>query len=160
MTRPLRAWWAGRSLREQRLLIVMTALAALVLAWLLVIRPLGDALALARERHAQAVVRLAETRAHADRLAGLGGGRPAAPAEPIHLFLSRSASDAGFRPNRVQPTGPNEATLAFDAVRPQAFFGWLSLAESRGLRIQRLNAVPNRDQTVSVEVGFEREGGR
>ena len=37
------AWWDTRSAREKRLLLVLAALLVLVLAWLLVIRPLGDA---------------------------------------------------------------------------------------------------------------------
>ena len=38
----LALWWRERSLREQRLLLVMLGLLVLVLGWLLIIRPLGD----------------------------------------------------------------------------------------------------------------------
>ena len=43
-------WWRTRTLREQRLLLALAGIAAIVLAWLLVVRPLGDALSEARER--------------------------------------------------------------------------------------------------------------
>jgi len=51
-------WWRERTLREQRLLLVMFALIALALGWLLVIRPLSDALDAAQTRHAEAVTAL------------------------------------------------------------------------------------------------------
>ena len=66
-------WWATRSTREQRLLAVMFGLIALVLVWLLVVRPLGDALDRAKQRHNAAVLALAEARARSNP----GGARPA-----------------------------------------------------------------------------------
>ena len=77
-----RVWFEGRSLRERRLILVMLALAALTIAWGGVIRPLGDALASARTRHADAVIRLGETRARVEaaRLVTRdGAGRLASP---------------------------------------------------------------------------------
>jgi general secretion pathway protein M len=59
----LKTWFEGRSLRERRLLLVMAALAVLTLLWAVIIRPVGDGLSSARERHADAVMRLGETRA-------------------------------------------------------------------------------------------------
>ena len=53
----LRAWFAGRSLRERRLILVMVALLAVTIVWGLVIRPVRDGLSSTRERYADAVVR-------------------------------------------------------------------------------------------------------
>ena len=44
MNESLKLWWRTRTLREQRLLVAMFAVLAVVLAWLLVIRPIGDSL--------------------------------------------------------------------------------------------------------------------
>ena len=68
-------WYRGRSLREQRLILIMGTLFALVFLWLLVIRPLGDALAGAKARHAEAVIERAEARAAACRSASRRRGR-------------------------------------------------------------------------------------
>ena len=67
-----RAWWRLRTPREQRMLLAMGALLAVTLAWLLVVRPIDDALADARARHARAVITHAEalTRALGDARRG------------------------------------------------------------------------------------------
>ena len=73
-----RIWYVGLSLREQRLIAVMAALFLIVFVWLLVLRPLGDALADARERHDEAVLARAQARAQAEALGALrtsGGAR-------------------------------------------------------------------------------------
>ena len=85
----LRAWFDGRSLRERRLLLVMTALLVLVILWAGIIRPVGDGLSSARGRHADAVVRLGETEAAVEAIhAELG---------PIEILVT-SAGISGFVP--------------------------------------------------------------
>ena len=59
----LKLWFDGRSLREKRLLLVMGALLVVTLLWGGLLRPLGDGLSSARERHADAVIRLGEAQA-------------------------------------------------------------------------------------------------
>ncbi len=86
MSESLALWWGARSARERRLLLVMLALAALVLGWLAVVRPLADALDAPKARHGAAVVALA-------RGAGARRGRPAARAPG-------AADAAGRRPGR------------------------------------------------------------
>src|SRR4051794_7130327 len=90
------AWWQLRSRREQVLLAIMFALALLTLAWLLVIRPLGDALASARERHAAAVVALAEARGQAQAIVRIEGRRTAPLEGPLLPIVSAAAGEAGF----------------------------------------------------------------
>ena len=96
----LDAWWRLRGRREQVLLAIMLVLAAITLMWLMVIRPLGDALAEARERHGRAVVALAEARSQAGAIARLEGRRTA-PLEgallPLRLAIGWLGLDArGF----------------------------------------------------------------
>ena len=101
----LSAWWATRSIREQRLLAVMFGLIALVLVWLLVIRPLGDALDRAKQRHNTAVLALAEARARSNP----GGARTGAtPPLPLDALISRTAADAGFTAARVTGGGADD----------------------------------------------------
>ena len=159
MNESLKLWWRTRTLREQRLLIAMFALLAVVLAWLLVIRPISDRLSEARERHGAAVLALAEARTQAEAIGTLQEQRPAALGAPLDSILNRSAADAGFPVVRVEREGIKQATIVFESVRPQAFFGWVSQMEGRGLIVERLTAQTNSDQTLGVEITFRARGG-
>ena len=147
------SWFRSRTLREQRLILVMLGLAAMVLAWLLVVRPLGDALAAARERHGAAVIALAEARAQAAEIARLEQQSPAAPGGPLDSVVARSAAEAGFQLSQVQAGPEGSVTLAMDSARPQAFFDWVAQLEAaQGLVVERLNARANGDRTIAVEL--------
>jgi general secretion pathway protein M len=153
-------WWRERTLREQRLLLVMFALLALLVGWLLVIRPLSDMLDSARQDHDAAVVALAEARGRAEVARRMQDDRSASAPVPLDGFLSRTSSEAGFTGARIVAQGPARATLALDAVRPQAFFAWLRLMERRGLVVDSLRARANPDRTVAVEGAFRARGAR
>jgi general secretion pathway protein M len=160
MSESLKAWWRTRTLREQRLLLAMFGLAAVVLAWLLVIRPLEDALSRARERHGEAVLRLAEARAQAATITRLEQAPVSALPGPLDSLLSQSATEAGFTVTRVEPDGPGRATIVVQAARPQALFAWVNQVENRhSLIVERMNATTNADQTIAVTVAF-RGGSR
>ena len=160
MNERLFLWWRTRTLREQRLLLVMFALLAVVLVWLLIVRPLNDALAEARERHGEAVVALAEAKAAAEAIERLQSARPARLTAPLDALLSASAGDAGFAVTRVEGSGPNRATVTIAAARPQALFGWVEQMErSHGLIVERLQATTNSDQSLAVEITFRARGG-
>jgi general secretion pathway protein M len=160
MTASLAAWFRSRSAREQKLILAMLALAALVLAWLVVVRPLGDALAAARERHGAAVVALAEARSRSETIGRLEKSRPPALVEPLAEALSRAAAEAGFPLSRIEPEPTGAVTLAFAAARPQAFFAWVEAMErGRGLIVERLTATSNSDRTLSVQVTFRARRG-
>ena len=156
----LKSWWRTRTSREQKLLLAMLGLAALVFAWLLIIRPLGDALSRARERHGDAVLAVAQARAQARAITGLRRTAPAQLTMPLDSLLNQSATEAGFPVTRVEREGVNQATITIQPVRPQAFFAWVSQMEGRnGLIVERLTANTNSDQTLQVTVTFRaREG--
>jgi general secretion pathway protein M len=158
MTPTIRSWWAGRTLREQRLLLAMLGVAAIVLAWLLVIRPLGDPLSEAKERQSAAVLGLADVRAQVAAIERASNAAPASLGAPVDVVLSQSAVEAGFPANRIERNGVNQATLFVEAVRPQAFFGWVAQMEGRGLVVDRMSATANADQTLAVQVSFRARG--
>jgi general secretion pathway protein M len=154
-------WWRSRTPREQRLLLVMFGLLAVVLAWLLVVRPLGDALSAAKERHGAAVVALAEAKARAAAIGEAQGSRPSVLSGPLDALISQSATEAGFPVTRLDREGAGRVTLVVSAARPQALFGWVNEMESaRGVIVERLKASANSDQTLSVQVTFRARGGR
>ena len=153
-------WWRERTQREQGLLLVMFALLALVIVWLLVIRPLSDTLDEAQRRHDAAVISLAEARGRADAARRTQSERSASAPVPIDGFLSRTSSEAGFTGARILAQGPARASLALDAVRPQAFFAWVRLMERRGLVVDSLRARANPDRTIAVEGAFHARGAQ
>ncbi|HTU13349.1 MAG TPA: type II secretion system protein GspM [Allosphingosinicella sp.] len=149
------SWWRERSLREQRLIQVMLGLAAIVLGWLLVVRPLLDGLDAAKTRHAAALVALGDARARATP-----GAAPGAPAAgPVDALVARTANEAGFANARITSQGADRAGVAVDAARPQALFGWVARLEQSGLRVERLTARANSDRTIAAELTLRR-GGR
>lgn len=152
MTAPLRALWLARTPRERRLLAVMLALVALVLAWLLILRPLGDMLSAARERHGNAVAALAEARAQAAAIGALERHKPIGMDGPIETGVAAAAAEAGFQLSGLQTEGPGRVSLAIGAARPQALFAWVARLEARGYVIERLSATSNPDRTLSAQI--------
>jgi general secretion pathway protein M len=157
MTARLAAMWKARTRRERWLLGIMLALLAFVLAWLLMLRPIGDMMSSARERHGRAVAALAEARAQAGVLKTLERGRARALPGPLEVVVGRAASETGFQLSRLDPQGPDRIALAIPAARPQALFGWVAQMESsHGLVVDRLSATANSDRTLSAEIVLRR----
>jgi general secretion pathway protein M len=142
-------WWATRSERERWLVGAMLVLAVVLLGWLLVARPLSDALDAAKMRHGDAAVALAEARARARPAAG----GPAASG-PVDAIAVRTAAAAGFPGARIAGQGPGRAVVSLDAARPQALFAWLAQMEQQGLVVERLRVQANQDRTVSAELSL------
>jgi general secretion pathway protein M len=159
MSARLRALWLARSERERWLLGLMFALAALVLVWFLVLRPLGDMLSAAEQRHGEAVAALAQARSQAAAIAALERRRPDETAQPVETAVAASASDAGFQLSALQSEGPGRVSLAIGAARPQALFGWIAVLEERGYVVERLSATSNPDRTLSAQLLLRRRGG-
>lgn len=155
----IQSWWRLRSPREQRLLLVMLAMFAIVFAWLGVIRPLGDRLADARGRHERAVLAVAAAREQADLIAAMQRAAPPPQGLPVSELVDRAAKEAGFSAAAVTPEGPTRASVSIGAVRPQAFFGWVAELQRRhGLIVDRLSARTNSDATLAVELSVRGRG--
>ena len=158
MSARLVALWLARTPRERWLLGVMFALLLLVLVWFLVLRPLGDMLSEAKERHGEAVAGLAEVRAQAAAIAALERSSPAPIEGPIDSAVSAAAATAGFQLSQLQPEGPGRVSLAIGSARPQALFGWIAGLEAQGYIVERLNASSNPDRTISAQIVLRARG--
>lgn len=159
MSARLKALWLARTPRERWLLGIMFALIALVVAWLLVLRPLGDMLSAAKERHGNAVAALAEARSQAAAIAALERSRPARLEGPIDMAIAAAASQAGFQLSQLQPQGPGRVAIAIGAARPQALFGWVAGLEAQGYVVERLTVSSNPDRTLSAQIVLRVRGG-
>ncbi len=158
MSERIKVLWLARSVRERWLLGVMLALVALVLVWLIILRPLSDMLSAARERHGEAVAALAEARSQAAAIAALERERPAPFAGPIDAAVAAAASAAGFQLSGLQPQGPGRVSLAIGAAKPQALFGWIGALEAQGYIVQSLSVSSNPDRTLSAQIVLRARG--
>jgi general secretion pathway protein M len=152
-------WYRVRTVREQRLILIMSGLLAAVFLWLLVIQPLNDALAFARARHADAVIERAEARAQAEALRGLRRTGGPALSQPVESLIARSAAQAGFQLSRIQPEPGGGVSIGIEAARPQALFAWVSQLEREGAIVSSLSATANADRTVAVQASFRGKAG-
>jgi general secretion pathway protein M len=147
---PLELWFSGRTLREQRMLMIMAALLLAVVVWLGVVRPVLGWRAAAAERAAAAAVTLAEVRAS---VAVVGPARPAAkaPAEGLEPLIRRSAEAAGLEVvTAMSPSG--KLGFKLSRARSGPLFAWLAALEAdHSLIVCSLGVVENADATLNVE---------
>lgn len=157
MTAALKSWWHARAMRERLLLAGTGVLALLIFGWLLLLRPQAAALDRAHDRLDGTVARLAEVRAAVRRIRAAGRATASAT-QPVDAVVGQSAVAAGLTVARIE-TSADGVTLAIDAVRPPALFGWLAgLEQETGIGVRRFSAQRNEDSTISVQMLLGRGG--
>lgn len=154
-----RTWWSGRSPRERWLLLAMFALLGVMILWLGIVRPIGDGLQRARQRHQAAVIAHGEVLAKRDALRTLLKTRPAPLDAPLETVVRESAGEAGFSFASLNAENADRLTLTIANARPQALFGWLAGLEARGVLVERLAVRDNPDPTLNVDLTLK-TGGR
>lgn len=147
-------WWRERSLREQRLLLVMAALLAVTILWIGLYMPLRDGLSETRERHQQAVVRLGEVRAQAAALRAVGraAGQPGA----LAAIVTQAAGDAGFADATVAPQGDRRVSVSIPSARSASALAFFAGLEHSGLVVERFSARANSDPTLAIDATIAR----
>lgn len=155
MTR-LRAWFATRSLRERRLLLVAGALALVTVLWGGIVLPVRDALSSARERHADAVDRLGATIARVDRLEQVRK-RPPLTGD-LTGIVRAEAAEAGFALATIDPQGADRVRATIQSARPGALAGWLARIEARGVLVDSATLTDHGDRTVGAVLVLKARG--
>lgn len=158
MTERFRLWFAGRSLRERRMLLVMVALLALTIVWGGIIRPVTDGLSSARERHTDALIRLAEAQARVKELETVQRQRPAPLEAQLDTVIRDRANEAGFALASVTPDGPNRVQITIATARPGPLLGWVAGLEAAGILVDSLSTTDNGDKTVSAQLSLKVRG--
>ncbi|UVO53912.1 type II secretion system protein M [Sphingomonas sp. SUN039] len=144
-------WWSGRSERERMLLAVMGTLIALLLFWLIVIRPIDNARAQAEARLEAATLAAGRVAAVADRVR-LSRLTPApALSSPLPLAVGTTAEAAGFTLSRLDPVAPDRVNIGISTARGPALFGWLAQLARQGVIVERITLRTNSDATLAVE---------
>lgn len=153
-------WWETRTMRERWLFGVAGVLAALVLAWLLIIRPIDLLRESAKARHDSAVIALGRVESRLTEIENFSAN-PSTPVEGrISDIVMAEAVRVGFSTAQTEQVGTDGVRVIIGAVRPQTFFAWVADLEDRfGLDVDALTARPNADGTLSVDVTFRRGQG-
>jgi len=154
----LRQWFLARSRREQRLLLVMAALAIVVLVWAAIILPVTDRLAAARARYADAVDRLGTVEARVAALRAIRGTREPSLAGALDADLRARAQAGGIAPAQVEMAGARVARLSVASARAGALFGWIAGLEEAGLIVDTIAVTDNGDGTVAARLTIRVRG--
>jgi len=154
----LRVWFDTRSLREKRLILAMLALAALTLVWAGIIRPVGDGLSSARERHRDAVVRLANTQAAVDTLRRIQAQRTRPLTGTLADTVRAAANEAGFALASLDEQAPDRVHVGIQSARAGALVGWLARLERSGVLVDNARLTDNGDRTVGVDLTLKERG--
>ncbi|EZP51849.1 MULTISPECIES: type II secretion system protein GspM [Sphingomonas] len=145
----MRAWFAGRSLRERRMILVMLALLAITLVWGGIILPVRDGLSSARERYGDAAVRFAATQDEIDLLRAAGRRVPLSGTLADTLRLRADA--AGLTLASVDESGAGRVHATIQAAKPGALARWFGGLEASGILIESANWRDNQDGSVAVD---------
>jgi general secretion pathway protein M len=145
----LRSWFDARAPREKKLLLVMAALAVLTLIWGAIIRPVGDGLSSARERHADAVTRLGETQGQVAALKAIQRGRPRPLTGTLADVVRIEADQAGFTLTSLDQDGAN-VRVAIQSARPAAVVAWLARLERIGILVESAAMTDTGNKSVGV----------
>ena len=148
----LRTWFAGRALREKRLILVMLALLAVTIVWAGLIRPVRDGLSSARERHADAVIRLGQTLNEVGAVKSAQRAGIQQISGPLADTVRAKADEAGFTLATLDQDGPDRVKISIGNARPGALLGWIAGLEQAGILVEATSLTPNGDQTVAAQM--------
>lgn len=152
----LREWFGARTPREQWLLTVMAAVFLPVLAWLLVIRPVGNAYDEALERHLLAIERHGRV-ASLVEAARAQPGRSAIPRNvELQLVVSEAAGMAGVTLAEATPAGQDRVAVSVANSSAAAAGEWVRSLEGRGLAVEEFRMTPTAEGGVNVSARFAR----
>ena len=152
----VRDWFAARSLRERRLILVMLGLAAVTLVWATIILPVRNGLSSARTRYTDAVVRLGVAEAGLVRMKAIQR-RVAAPLSgALGDAVRASAQEAGLSLTSLDPNASDRVQAGVATARAGALTGWIARLEASGVVVDTLTIAANGDGTVNAQMTLVR----
>ncbi|MBK8070140.1 MAG: type II secretion system protein M [Rhodanobacteraceae bacterium] len=134
----MKAWWASLQERERRLLTVLGVLAAALLWWLMLLRPLEAARSSAQAAVATLNQQRGEARAQADAILASRHAAAPRPVRSLFALIDSSARDAGLMnaQTRIEPLAENRVRVIMDGTDFDRLSTWLeTLDRDEGIDI-------------------------
>lgn len=146
-----RMFWAGRSTREQQMLLVMFVLLAIVVIGIGIVRPLITAKSAAEARLDRVTLEAGQIAVIADRLRRAQQDAPPPVTAALPLAVSQSATTAGFTLATLDPQGEDRIGITIASAKSRALFGWLRSLAQQGIFVERMTLRTSGDATLAVE---------
>lgn len=144
MSAAILAWWHALSPREQVLIRIMLALAAVVVLVFGVVRPLRSYTVSSHDR-LDAAARL-RTQA-----AQLGHEDQRASSQtPLAERVTASAREAGFDAVLQTADADGQLRVTIAAARAPALYGWIAALEKAGVRVRQASLSTKSDATLAA----------
>ncbi|WEK43437.1 MAG: type II secretion system protein GspM [Candidatus Sphingomonas colombiensis] len=150
----LQTWYASRSLRERRLILIMLALFAITIVWAGVIRPVREGLVSTRARYDAAVIRLGETQAMVGAIHAIQRGHPQPLGAPLPDAVRERADAAGFTLASLNPDGDN-VRIVISSAKAAPLLGWIAALEGDGVLVDAGTITANGDGTVAAQLALK-----
>ncbi len=154
----VRDWYVARTQREQRLILLMLAIALPVLVWLLVVLPLNRAYDDAVQDHLAALDRHGRVLALSDAAKSLPANPVKASKADLQLIVTQAAGQAGIALQGTTPNGSNAIDVSVAGSRATVLAQWLAQFEAQGISVQQMTMTPQPDGTVSMSARLARRG--
>lgn len=147
-------WWRTRSARERGLLLLLTAIALVLVAWYGVASPLRSTAQRAALHRATAAQLLREVETARAQI----GAIVIPAAAELDDVLTLSAAEAGFALETHREENAREVTVSGHAADPAALFGWIAmLRKNHELVVANLTVVREENGELRVEAILMRE---
>lgn len=144
----MKAWWQQLNVREQKLVIVMSALVSIFILYSLIWQPLNEGIAdkkLKIERQ-QALLTWVEENTQRYQQAKRSGGRRSG--ESLSSIINRTSRLDKINITRMQPQG-DDLQVWIDEISFNALLSWLEkLASREGLQVKSIDLSKAEQQGV------------
>ena len=147
-----RNWFVGLTQRERILVGIAGLLAAGLVGYYGVARPMFGAITAAEHRYVQAVERQARIEAKVAALRQPADGKVVIFSGAIDAFVSQSAGETGIAVGSVVPQSDRRVNIVVESAKPTALFGWLARIEREGIAVESLRVDPAGNGTISATV--------
>ncbi len=158
MMAALRDWFAALNNREQWLVGIAGALAALVLLIFGIILPSLSVIEQAEIAHDEAVQRRGRIEATVNAaLAQKPSGRVPGGAD-IELVVTQGAAEKGFDLVKSANAAPGQMTFRMDQARAPALFAWLTELEAQGVAVRSVTLRGGANGSLTVDAQLQQVG--
>lgn len=155
MMAALRNWFTALSNREQWLVGVAGALAALVLLVFGIIQPGLSAINQAEAAHDEAVQRRGRIEATVDAALAQKPSERVAGGADIDLIVTQGAAEKGFDLVKSGNAAPGQMTFRMDQARAPALFTWLTELEAQGIAVRSVTLRGGASGSLTVEAQLQ-----